>query len=201
MKVFWFDTETTGLDPVKNAIHEISFIIEIDGEVKEEVSLKNSPPINKMVSQEALAVSGVTLDQIIAYPAQAETYASIKKTLDKYVDRYNKKDKFIQAGFNVKFDIGFLRQMFEDQGNKYFGAYFSSMVIDPFCIQGFIDWQFADSWKHDVMFDRPGNRLMELCKAYEIDVDMSKAHGSLYDIQKTRELAICMKETWLRDHL
>jgi oligoribonuclease (3'-5' exoribonuclease) len=33
VKIFWFDTETTGLDPVVNSIVQLAAIIEIDGEV------------------------------------------------------------------------------------------------------------------------------------------------------------------------
>lgn len=37
-KLFFFDLETTGVKFWKNGIHQIAGVIEIDGEVKEELS-------------------------------------------------------------------------------------------------------------------------------------------------------------------
>ena len=43
MKICYFDTETTGLDNVKNDIIEIACIIEVNGDVKDEFSLECQP--------------------------------------------------------------------------------------------------------------------------------------------------------------
>ena len=50
-KLLYFDTETTGLDPVRNGIIQIAGIIVIDGEVKEEFNIKMQPHENDEITQ------------------------------------------------------------------------------------------------------------------------------------------------------
>lgn len=40
MKLFFLDLETTGVSPGRNGIHQMSGMIVIDGEIKEEINNK-----------------------------------------------------------------------------------------------------------------------------------------------------------------
>ena len=131
MKVVFFDLETTGTLVNKHGIHQISGMIVIDGEVKETFDFKVQPNPKAEIVQEALDVAGVTKEQILSYPAMGYVYGQFTAILNKYVDKYNKQDKFFLAGYNnASFDNQFLRAWFLQNGDKYFGSYFWSNSID-----------------------------------------------------------------------
>ena len=70
-------------------------------------------------------------DRILSYPAMGYVYGQFTAILNKYVDKYNKQDKFFLAGYNnASFDNQFLRAWFLQNGDKYFGSYFWSNSID-----------------------------------------------------------------------
>ncbi|MCX4294728.1 MAG: 3'-5' exonuclease, partial [Prevotella sp.] len=113
MKALFFDLETTGTYPGKHGIHQMSGMIVIDGVIKEKFDYKVRPNPKAEILDEALAVAGVTREQILAYPPMEEIYRQFVDLLAKYVDRYNKKDKFFLVGYNnASFDNQFLRGWF-----------------------------------------------------------------------------------------
>ena len=119
MKVVFFDLETTGTLVNKHGIHQISGMIVIDGEVKETFDFKVQPNPKAEIVQEALDVAGVTKEQILSYPAMGYVYGQFTAILNKYVDKYNKQDKFFLAGYNnASFDNQFLRAWFLQNGTK-----------------------------------------------------------------------------------
>ena len=113
MKLLFFDLETTGTNPGKHGIHQISGQIVIDGIVKESFDFHVQPNPKAIIEDEALAVAGVTREQIAQYPPMATVYAQFIAMLGKYVDKFNKKDKFFLVGYNnAAFDNQFLRGFF-----------------------------------------------------------------------------------------
>lgn len=118
MKLLFFDLETTGTYPGKHGIHQMSGMIVIDGEIKEKFDFKVRPNPQAEILDEALEVAGVTRDQILAYPPMGEVYHQfVDGILAKYVDRYNKTDKFFLVGYNnASFDNQFLRGFFLQNG-------------------------------------------------------------------------------------
>ena len=111
MKLLLFDLETTGTDAVKNGIHPISGKIIINGEVKETFVFKVRPKEGAVYEEKALEVGNVTKEQLEAYPAMREVYVTVIAMLDKYVNRYDRSDKFFLVGYNnAHFDNQFFRQ-------------------------------------------------------------------------------------------
>src|SRR6056297_2536163 len=101
MKELFFDLETTGLDKSKNAIHQIGGIIRIDGKIVEEIDINMRPDSDQVVEERALKVSNLTKEDIMNNPySQKEGYEEFVRILDKYVDRFNKKDKMFLCGYN-----------------------------------------------------------------------------------------------------
>lgn len=94
MKLVFFDLETTGTNPGKHGIHQISGQIVIDGVIKETFDFHVQPNPRAMIEDEALKVGGVTREQILAYPPMQQVYQEFVAMLGKYVDKFNKKDKF-----------------------------------------------------------------------------------------------------------
>lgn len=103
MKVIILDTETTGLNPETDRIHELAGFIRIDRKVKEVFNLKGK---------------------------ESDIYQKFVKILDKHIDKYDKKDKSIMVGYNVNFDSDFIREMFKRNDNKFYGSYFFSPALD-----------------------------------------------------------------------
>lgn len=98
MKLLFFDLETTGTNPGRNGIHQISGQVVIDGIVKESFDFHVQPNPKAAIEDEALAVAGVTREQIAKYPAMGTVYRQFVAMLGKYVDKYNSKDKFFWLG-------------------------------------------------------------------------------------------------------
>ena len=135
-KTFWLDLETTGLSPVRHSITQLACLAEIDGQIDRELNLFMRPMLNREVDPDALAVSGITEDQIRAFPHPEEAYHSLISFLQYYINKYDKLDKFIIAGYNVEqFDGPFLRQFFIDNAatrdERAKGGYFGSWFFWP----------------------------------------------------------------------
>ena len=117
-KIFYFDTETTGLNPKRHDIIQLAYIVEIDGEVKEEGQFKLQPMNYDTIDRGALEVNKITIEQLKTYQQPKLVHGQIVNLLDKYVDKYNKLDKFIPTGYNVQFDM----DMFIRAVTKAFGT-------------------------------------------------------------------------------
>lgn len=164
MKVVFFDLETTGTLVNKHGIHQLSGEIIIDGEVKETFDFRVQPNPQALIEQEALDVAGVTKEQILAYPPMGTVYKQFVDMLSKYVDRYNKQDKFFLAGYNnAHFDNQFLR------------SWFWSNSIDVMVL--------ATPFLAEKRSQMENFKQGTVAKALGIEVDDTKLHDALYDIQ------------------
>lgn len=189
MKTFYFDLETTGTKHWKNGIHQISGIIEIDGEIKDTFDIKVRPNPNAEIEQSALDVCGVTKDQIMEYPPMEDVFPLFEKMLSKYVSKFEKTDKFFQIGYNnSSFDNQFLRAWFvqnaktpkDAEYGNYFGSWFWSSVIDVMVLA-------AEHLKHErhLMIDF---KLMTVARHMGIEIDDSRLHDALYDNMLTKAI-------------
>lgn len=180
-KLFFYDLETTGVKFWKNGIHQISGMIEIDGEVKETFNINVAPHPDCDIEQEALNVAGISLETVKGYQPMKEGYSLLVSMLSKYVDKYDKKDKFFLVGYNnASFDNQFLRAFFTQNFDNYFGSWFWSNSIDVMC-------KASDALK----FEREkliDFKLKTVAKYLGIEVDEAKLHDALYDIDLTRQI-------------
>jgi len=177
-KILYFDTETTGLNPLKNEIHQLAIIIEVDGKIKFEGEFKIRPMDVDNISEKALSISGVTEHDILKYPHPAEQYKSIIEVFSQVVDRFDKDDKFYPAGYNVKFDLEFLYQFFLKNDDKFFGSWINWMPLDPLPVLHAMDF------KNQIKLSN--YKLATACQYYDIKLD--NAHDAMADIKATREL-------------
>ena len=72
MKLLFFDLETTGTNPGRNGIHQISGSIVIDGKHIQDFDFHVQPNPKAIIEDEALKVAGVTREQILAYPPMGQ---------------------------------------------------------------------------------------------------------------------------------
>lgn len=176
MKLLFFDL-ATGTYPGKHGIHQMSGMIVIDGEIKEKFDFKVRPNPQAEILDEALEVAGVTRDQILAYPPMGEVYHQfVDGILAKYVDRYNKTDKFFLVGYNnASFDNQFLRGFFLQNGDKYFGSWFWANCMDVMVLAT----PYLAAKRAEMKDFKQGT----VAKALGIPVEDEKLHDALYDIE------------------
>jgi DNA polymerase-3 subunit epsilon len=181
MKILFFDLETTGLSPARNGIHQISGEIVIDGETKELFDFKVQPNPKCIIEEEALKVAGVTKEQILNYTPMGEVYRQLVKMLSKYVDKYNKTDKFFLAGFNnASFDNDFFRGFFLQNGDQYFGSWFWSNSFDIMVL--------ATPVLAEKRSSMPNFKLSTVAEWMGVKVDPEKLHDAGYDIWLTKQI-------------
>jgi len=180
-KLFWFDTETTGVDCRQNSMVQLGAIIEIDGVIKEEIEFLFQPLPGRKIDPVALEINRRTEAELMEFPHPSIGITALKKKLSKYVNKFDKTDKFVQVGFNVMFDCDFLRQTWVAAGDRY----------------GPGSYMFNCPW--DVRTDvaklicRSGLRLKNyklgtICKHFGIKLE--KEHDAIADVRATRELAL-----------
>lgn len=179
MKELFFDLETTGTNPGKHGIHQISGLIRIDGKEREKFDFHVQPNPKAIIEDEALNVCGVTAEQIMAYPPMYEVYKQLVTMLGKYVDKFNKKDKFFMVGYNnAPFDNQFLRGFFLQNGDQYFGSWFWANSIDVMVLASFM---LADRRAEMENF-----KLSTVAKFLGLEVDEKALHDAYYDIYLTQ---------------
>lgn len=178
MKILYFDTETTGIDPKLHDIIQFSAIVEVDGEVIDELDVRCQPSRWENISQDALTVTGMTIEKLKELPTPQEAFKQIKNFFDKHIDKYDKLDKFYPAGHNVSFDIDFLQEFFKRHGDEYgTGSYQNWNCLDSRILANFM--------KMRGKMELPNHKLETLCNHFEIPL---VAHDSLNDIKATRIL-------------
>lgn len=183
MKILYFDVETTGTSYQENEITQLAGLIEIDGEIVEEFNFDVRPTNFESISQEALEITGKTIDDLKSYPDSYTVYCDFTDILDKYIEKFDKMDKFYPCGYNVDFDIKFLRSFFIRNKNLYLGSYLSYKAIDLLPLMYFLESCEKISLEN--------YKLGTVCAHYDIEID---AHDAMSDINATRQLYLKLKD-------
>lgn len=194
MKVLYFDTETTGTDPKVHEITQFAAIIEIDGVVKEEVNYRCQPTRWDAIDPQALATTGVTVEQLKTFEPPLKMYLKIIDLLSKYIPQYTKLgDKFYPAGHNVSFDLQFLDAFIRQHGSfdhKKWGSvtWQNWRALDTRVLANYLMSEGRLRHQYGAL---PDVKLGTLCEHYGIKIN---AHDALSDIRATRELAKKLRE-------
>jgi len=178
MKLFYFYLETTGVLHWRNGIHQIAGIIEVDGEIKETFNFKVRPNPAATIDDKALEVGGVTKEQVLAYEPMENVYKQLTQLLGKYVNKYDKSDKFYLVGFNnARFDDAFFKAFFVQNKDNYFNSWFWIESIDVMVL--------AAEKLRPIRKTMPNFKLSTVAKFMGIDVSEKKLHEASYDIELT----------------
>jgi DNA polymerase-3 subunit epsilon len=181
-KTFWFDTETTGLDKDKAAIVTLAYIIEYDGQAQAHGVLPMAPHAGAEISDAALKVNGFKREEIQTFQTPNEAYLKLLRILGRHVNKYDKLDKLVMAGYNVGFDEGFLRALFTRLGDQYYGSWFYSTCFD-------VRSKVAEYLCHNQLI-LPNFKLESVCSAFNIHFG---AHDAMEDIRATRDLYYALR--------
>lgn len=177
MKILFIDTETGGLSQ-NSALIQLSGIVQIGKTEAEVFNFYVKPFPNSEVTDEALAIQNRTKKEVESFEDEEIVFQKFIAILDKYVDKYDKNDKFILAGYNVNFDKEVINRFFKRNRNNYFFSYIQGAVLDPLYL--ITPLQLLN--KIPVLNN---NKLETWCEYFNIPID---AHDSLEDIRATKKL-------------
>ena len=188
-KVLWLDVETTGLDCRKHGLREVGFIIEIDGVEVDKGVFKINPYTyttkDVVIDDYALEISKVSIEDLESYDSSSYCFKELMKKLVKYVNVNDKNDCFVIAGYNVAFDIGFIKEWFKEMGLlDSYKDLFHYKSLDVFSLVFNLRLLGLNSAEND--------KLETMCNYFGIGIE---AHNALSDIEATKKLyeLICEK--------
>jgi len=179
-KLLYLDCETTGIDPTINDIWQLAYIIEIDGVVVEECEMLIRPDNMNAIDDKALEIGGITREELekIDYNI-ADAVADLKKSWSRFIDKYDRDDKFVIVGYYVNFDAQFLREMFVKAGDRYgIGSWCFSCLLDVSTFVAIAVGKYQFRFKN--------HKLETVCE--KLKIPLKKAHDSLEDIKATKKL-------------
>jgi len=180
MTICYIDTETSGLNPYKHQPLTAAFKVVIDGKTVETKELSFGLMDSSVIDDKALEANGLTRTEIKKFPSCMQTYEELKAFLGRFVNPYLKTDKMIFAAYNARFDYDMLRALFERLGDRYFGSWFWFPPLD--IMNTAMDALQADRAKLSDF------KLGTVARFLGVEVDKSKLHGALYDIELAIEV-------------
>ena len=180
-KIAWIDTETSGLDHEVSALVQLGMIID-DGTGRElgELDLRVKPFKGDIVTRESLEKTRLTMADYKSdrFLPPHEGLRVLIEFLERFVNRYDPRDKLVIAGKNVRFDTRFLRRFFDKCSDEdFYGSWFHYPTIE-------IESELASLMvHHDIVL--PNYQLETLCELVGIELD---PHDAMEDIRATKEL-------------
>lgn len=196
MKLFFCDTETTGVDPQCHAVVQISGSIHIPSpsgwEKQETFDLTMRPFEGAVLEPSALEVNGHTKEKLLGYESPLARLAELRKIMGKYVNPYDRRDKFWFIGYNAPFDHGMVNSWFKRCGDTYCMSWFHFPPLDV-----------AQLAAIALIQRRPDMRRFKLSDvAHElgIQIDEKRLHDALYDIELTEDVFWQVIPDELRQH-
>ena len=179
MKNLYLDVETSGLNPLKHSIIQLSGLIEIDGTVVEEFNYKIQPAAGESVSLDSLKICDVTIEDLKKYVKPEIVYKEFVTLLAKYVNKLDKQDKFFLIGYNSKFDDEFLRSFFLKNEDEYYGSWFWWPSLDVAVMAAILTKEHRHKF--------PNYKLSTLAEYFQINIE-GNLHDALTDCKITMEL-------------
>lgn len=177
MKLFIYDTETTGISLKINDIWQIAGVIEEDGKIIDGINLQFRPNNIESLSDEILTLSRLTKQEFSNMPDRYESFSKLITFLKKHS---TPDDRLTPCGYNIGFDIGFMQKLFAENKtstyNKIFEFHFFDILalVNSLVITGQIT---------------PDNiKLETIARYFGINVDKTKTHDAMYDIKITKKL-------------
>ena len=189
-KYFYCDLETSGVDKNKHGILQIAGCIEEDNKVKEYFEWFVKPYPDQIIDTEALAVNNIKPEDIENFMDPKVCLFEIKKLCEKYINFWDKTDKFMFVGYNAKFDYDFFREFFvkgsitekEKQFGNGFGNYFWVPPLDVMNVAAMA------LRKNRGAYNLPNFKLMTVAKLFGLVNDDADFHNAKFDIDITRAL-------------
>jgi DNA polymerase-3 subunit epsilon len=136
-KLFFFDCETTGLNPQHHEICQFaSKVFYYDN--NEFITPPHStmhfniiPDFPENADPHAMAVHQLSIEDLKESGITSFSfYTFLINFLSYHIDKFDPSDKFYPCGFNVDFDYQFLSNFFKRKLDVYFGSWFNHRTFD-----------------------------------------------------------------------
>lgn len=179
LKLCFIDVETTGLDTKYNGVWQIAMKV-YSGLHEGVFEFRCMPARSVEIEQKALDVSGMKKEDLTKFEPEPDMFNDFRKTLERFVDKYDRFDKFHFIGYNARFDMDFLWALFKRNHDKFFGSYFWFPPIDVMNMAAY-----------DFMSIRSKFKDFKLCTVAEflkIEIEESRLHDATYDIELTEKI-------------
>jgi DNA polymerase-3 subunit epsilon len=183
-KLCFIDIETTGLDEKVNGIWQIAFIVAnkvgntLDPVFKFSTNCNILP--DDTIDEDTVLKGLVKPGDLPNFQKPSEAKEELIKQWSKFVNRYDKLDKFIFCGYNAGFDFRFMLKWFKKMNDKYFFSWFFAPPLDIMSL--------ALDELQEYRSGMEKFRLPHAAKALGIKVEEGGLHDALYDIQLTYEI-------------
>ena len=180
MKLAFIDMETTGTNHLIHTIWNFAAVFQTPGHEPEAFSFRCSPVPGAILDPKSLELGGVSKEELLQYEPPKSCLLSLRDVMGKYVDPYNKLDKFYFLAYNSPFDMNFLREWFRQLEDSYFGSWF-----------WFPDICIMRKAAHSLIGQRhrlSNFQLLTVAKHLGLEVDEKEAHDALYDVELAREI-------------
>jgi DNA polymerase-3 subunit epsilon len=178
VKRLFVDVETTGLDPKRHGITQLSAIVSIDGEMVDKFDCKMRPSVKDEIDPEALKVQGVTEAELRAKGTDRlgpnKAFDAFLYFMGQHIDQFDKSDKFTLYEYSVGFDINFISEWFRKQGNNYWGSYQNFRPVHVLAIV-----RYLDSLNANRIANLPNLKLETVCKEFGVEID--NPHDAMCD--------------------
>ncbi|MDR2004137.1 MAG: 3'-5' exonuclease [Prevotella sp.] len=179
MKIIFFDTETTDLDPRLGGMHQLAGDIVIDGVIKDQFDYRINPFKEAVLNPESLRISNTSVLDLMRYAKEYQVQYMFNDLLEKHGGL---EEKFLLAGWRApEFDVKFLKAFFVRNGSEIlFGTYFWNNPIDVKSL--------ASQY---LMEERPQMESFSLAPVAShlgIPVEDNKLHTAAYDAYLCRKV-------------
>ena len=152
-------------------------MVEINGKIENTFNYDLCPFGACEYDPEALNVNRKTVDEIKEFPSEEMIYDELIDKFQHFINRYNKNDKFVLAGFGIDFDYAFLRKLFERHNEYGAGSWIFNCTYDVRTIAAMA------IMNKNLRINK--YRLGDFCQFFGIKLE---AHDAMSDILATYEL-------------
>jgi DNA polymerase-3 subunit epsilon len=179
-KFLFIDTETTSADKNKCGLWQIGGVVEC-GKHFDEFLFECDVFEGDEISEEALQAGNISLEKLSTLPDPWDAFKKFQKMLSKYVDKYDKLDKFHVFAYSADFDNTVLRHWFIKNDDSFFGSWFWHPWI---CIMTLTAAQHITDRKKFSNF-----QLKTVAEYLKIDIIGKKDfHNALFDSKVARDI-------------
>lgn len=186
-KLLFLDVETSSLDSVNGAILQIACIIEVNGKTVGEFSSYVKPHKKATIDKEALKINGLRKKKIKKFKPSTQVFDDFIIFLDKYVNKYDKKDKYLMVAYNGNFDKNFIFAWANRVGFHFLGSYIDHRLIDPLILARTAHYLGQ-------LPNQPEDfKLSTMCGVYGIN---TPNHDAVEDIVATKKLFEAIIKGW-----
>lgn len=182
--LLFIDFETTGLDFLRHSIHRMAGEVVINNKVACQFDYRMKPEPTKLIDMRSLDIAGVSYGDILKYENPMKVYQRyLDEIISPFVSFNNPSSKLFIVAYNAGgLEMPFMREWYRSLhiSREEFSSHYHS---------GFIDvMSHATQYFIDNKINIASYSLSSIATHLGIEVDKSKLHNPVYDVELTRKV-------------